>query len=148
MARTEALSRATWVEATAADRQAAAAVVAATEPGRGRLIVRLPDGSDLPVPSVLAKAWRAVAAELANGGTVTVLPTETLLTPTEAAELLGVSRPYVVRLLDAGTIPAERLPNSRHRRIKLTDLLAYRDQRQRQRGRRDEVASEDRGTDA
>lgn len=147
MARTEALSRATWVGASAADRQAAAAVVAATEPGRGQLIVQLPDGSDVPVPRVLAKAWRAVAAELANGGTVTVLPAERLLTPTEAAELLGVSRPYVARLIDAGAIPAERLPNSRHRRIRLRDLLAYQDHRQGQRASR-EVASEARGTDA
>ena len=141
MARTEALSRATWVEASAADRQAAAALVAATEPGRGRLIVQLPDGSDLPIPRALAKAWRAVAAELANGGTVTVLPAERLLTPTEAAELLGMSRQYVARLIDAGTIPAEPLPNSRHRRIRLRDLLAYQDRHQRQRASR-EVASE------
>ncbi|MDP1807448.1 MAG: helix-turn-helix domain-containing protein [Acidimicrobiales bacterium] len=147
MPRTEALSRATWVEASAADRQAAAAVVATTEPGRGRLVVQLPDGSALPVPGVLAKAWRAVAAELANGGTVTVLPAESLLTPTEAAELLGLSRPYVARLIDAGTIPAERLTNSRHRRIRLRDLLTYQDHRQRQRESR-EVAHEDRGTDA
>lgn len=147
MARTEALSRATWVEPSAADRQAAAAVVAATEPGRGRLVVQLPDGSDVPVPRVLAKAWRAVAAELANGGTVTVLPAERLLTPAEAAELLGVSRPYVARLIDAGAIPAKPLPNSRHRRIRLRDLLAYQDQRQGQRESR-EVAHEDRGTDA
>lgn len=110
--------------------------------------MQLPDGSNMPVPSVLAKAWRAVAAELANGGTVTVLATEDLLTPAEAAELLGVSRPYVARLIDAGTIPAERLPNSRHRRIRLSDLLAYRDHRQRQRDSRKDVAHEDRGTDA
>ncbi len=61
MARAEALSRSTWVEASAS-------VVAATEPGRGRLIAQLPDGSDLPVPRVLAKAWRAVAAELPTPG--------------------------------------------------------------------------------
>lgn len=146
MARTEALSRSTWVEASAADRQAAAAVVAATEPGRGRLIVQLPDGSVVPVPRVLARAWRAVAAELTSGGTVIVLPAERLLTPAEAAELLGVSRPYVARLIDAGAILAERLPNSRHRRLRLRDLLAYQDHRQRQRESR-EVAHEDRGTD-
>jgi excisionase family DNA binding protein len=53
------------------------------------------------------------------------------LTPAEAAELLGLSRPFVARLLERGDIPSELLPDSRHRRIKLEDVLAFQDRRER-----------------
>ena len=54
-----------------------------------------------------------------------------MLTPAEAAELLGLSRPFVARLLERGDIPSELLPESRHRRIKLEDVLAFQDRRER-----------------
>jgi excisionase family DNA binding protein len=49
------------------------------------------------------------------------IPAEVMLTPTEAAELLGLSRPFVARLLERGDIPSEFLPESRHRRIHRAD---------------------------
>ncbi len=68
---------------------------------------------------------RVSADELSDGHAVTVLPSEVALSPAEAAELLGLSRPFVVRLLDQGEIPSEHLPRSRHRRILLSDVLAF-----------------------
>jgi excisionase family DNA binding protein len=49
----------------------------------------------------------------------------------EAAELLGLSRPFVARLLERGDIASELLPGSRHRRIRLEDVLAFQDRRER-----------------
>lgn len=52
------------------------------------------------------------------------MPPDELLTTQEAADLLGVSRPTLIRLLDDGRIPYVR-PN-RHRRMRLADVVAHR----------------------
>lgn len=65
-------------------------------------------------------------AALAAGQTVVAL--DDILTTQEAADLLGVSRPTVVRLIDEGTLPATE-PAGSHRRLRLADVLAYREAR-------------------
>lgn len=68
---------------------------------------------------ILAQAARA----LMSGQAVTIHPNNTTITTQEAADLLGVSRPTVVRLIDAGKLPAEKI--NRHRRLLLGDVLEY-----------------------
>ncbi|MGO1320683.1 MAG: helix-turn-helix domain-containing protein [Galactobacter sp.] len=45
------------------------------------------------------------------------------VTPTEAATLMGVTRQFVDRLCEDGVLPFRRLPGSRHRRIRVQDVL-------------------------
>lgn len=60
---------------------------------------------------------------LASGQAVTLVPRQRLLTTQEAADLLNVSRPTLVKLLEAGDLAYEM--RGRHRRIRLSDLLEY-----------------------
>ena len=83
------------------------------------------------VPREVHQALRQVVAALHAGKAVTIAPQSMTLTTQQAADLLGVSRPTVVRLISSGELAAERIGN-RHRLV-LDDVLAYREaRRQRQ----------------
>ncbi|SCL19689.1 DNA binding domain-containing protein, excisionase family [Micromonospora rhizosphaerae] len=84
-------------------------------------------GDQVELPAELYAALRQVVEALQRGLAVTVAPRTLTLTTQQAADLLGVSRPTVVKLLDEGKIPFERVGT--HRRVLLPDLLAYREQR-------------------
>lgn len=141
MARTSVLSSAVRIEAKKAERESAARVARAVGSRRSSLMLQFPDGTAVPLPRALVEVLRASADELADGHAVTVLPSEVALSPAEAAELLGLSRPFVVRLLDDGEIPSERLPRSRHRRVLLSDVLAFQARRDRRRTGRQRIAA-------
>lgn len=89
------------------------------------------DGVRLEVPAPVFEALVQVATAMAQGQGVTVIPQNALLTTQEAAELLGISRPTLVRLLEDGEIPYEQ--RGRHRRVLLADLLSYQQSMRRER---------------
>lgn len=136
MSRTSTLAQASRVEADPDLREALEAV--ALVPGAGaEVVLRHADGSEVRVPAPLVEVMRTAAGELSVGHAVTILATETLLTPAETGRLLGLSRPFVARLLDEGAIPSTHLPESRHRVVRLDDVLAFAERRRkRQEGRR------------
>jgi excisionase family DNA binding protein len=68
---------------------------------------------------------------MSQGKGVTVIPVMQELTTQGAANLLGVSRPFLIELLNKGQIPFHRAGT--HRRVYLKDLLQYRDSRDKQR---------------
>jgi excisionase family DNA binding protein len=74
-----------------------------------------------------------VITAMRAGRAITVAPLAQRLTTQEAADLLGISRPTMIKLLDDGKLPFEQ--PGRHRRIRLDDLLAYRDERRQERGK-------------
>jgi excisionase family DNA binding protein len=89
-----------------------------------------PNGERLPLPaSAYAVLVRAVH-EMARGRAVTLAPVDTDLSTHQAAELLNVSRPFLVKKLLGAEIPFHYVGT--HRRIKLGHLLAYRQRRDRE----------------
>ncbi len=85
------------------------------------------DGNDLILPRQALALLRDLLVEMAQGNAVTIVPTHAELTTQEAANILNVSRPHLVKLLEGGTIPFSK--TGTHRRIRYQDLMAYRDQR-------------------
>ncbi|MEU9360231.1 helix-turn-helix domain-containing protein [Streptomyces sp. NPDC048301] len=94
-------------------------------------LLRGPDGSTRTLPSEVYEALMAVVRALSEGKAVTVAPVNTTLTTQEAADLLGVSRPTFVKILDEGGVAFSR--PGRHRRVLLEDVLAYKEKRRSQR---------------
>lgn len=83
-------------------------------------------GENTPLPPHLADLIHEVLRNLAKGTAVAVTDQPEEMTPNEAAEFLNISRPSIVKLMDAGTLPYREVGS--HRRIPFADLSAYRDQ--------------------
>jgi excisionase family DNA binding protein len=101
--------------------------------GTVQLRVEALDGTDQPItiPSEAFRLLLNILSEMASGNAVRVISHHAELTTGEAADLLNVSRPYAVRLLDEGKIPSYRVGT--HRRVLLRDVMAYRDEHYRAR---------------
>ncbi|MFH5208488.1 helix-turn-helix domain-containing protein [Antrihabitans spumae] len=82
-----------------------------------------PSGAVAPLPDEVRSVLLTVVRALASGSAVTVEPRRTVLTTQEAAEILSVSRPTLVRLLEGGQIPYTT--PGRHRRVELAEVLKY-----------------------
>jgi excisionase family DNA binding protein len=80
-------------------------------------------GASAPLPPEARDLLRQLLGHLANGDAVTVVPMHAELTAQQAAELLGVSRPFLIRLVDEGKL-AYRMVGT-HRRVSLADVLAF-----------------------
>lgn len=86
-----------------------------------------PEGVEVELPASAFAALRAVVHDMAQGLTVTLIPHDKELTTKEAADILNVSRPFLVKVLDRGDIPYHRVGT--HRRLNVEDVLAYRELR-------------------
>ena len=93
--------------------------------GAGRL--RGPSGEDMIIPQSLYMVVTEAIRHLMQGRGISIVPVMSALTTQQAADMLNVSRPFVVKLLDQGTVPSYKAGT--HRRIYLKDLLDYKRKR-------------------
>ncbi len=91
-------------------------------PSEDRALVQM-DGADLVLPRHAIELLRSLLTQMAQGNAVTIMPVHAELTTQEAANILNVSRPHLVKLLEQGELPFSRIGT--HRRIKFQDLMAY-----------------------
>jgi excisionase family DNA binding protein len=82
------------------------------------------DGTRVPLPEPLYDALLKVAEALSQGLAVTVAPQHMTLSTYQAAEMLGMSRPTLVKLLEEGKLPYETASDrpGAHRRVKLSAI--------------------------
>lgn len=101
--------------------------VLARASGEEVLKVRLSDGQELSLPKSVTSLLRHLLTEMSNGNAVTVIPIHAELTTQEAADFLGVSRPHLIKCLEAGDIPFHMVGT--HRRVRFEDLQRYQKRR-------------------
>lgn len=90
-----------------------------------------PRGEEVALPDAVFYVLERVAEVLARGDSVTVVPVGKELTTQQAADLLNVSRQYLVRLLDEGRIVYTK--TGKHRRLRIEDVLAFKERRDSER---------------
>lgn len=92
-----------------------------------RKIALVINGQEIEVPTVIYFALTEVVKTLNNGNSVTLIPMDKELTTQQAADILNVSRPYFIKLLENGTIKFRK--TGTHRKVLMQDLIEYRDKR-------------------
>jgi excisionase family DNA binding protein len=90
-----------------------------------------PSGETISIPESVFYLLERVVEVMARGDSITVVPVGQELTTQQAADMLNVSRQYLVRLLDSGRIPFTK--TGKHRRVRVEDALAFKEQRDHER---------------
>lgn len=88
-------------------------------------------GEVITIPTRAFKILRAVLENMAEGNSIAIIPSNSELTTQEAANILNISRPHLVKLLEGGKIPFSKVGS--HRRIELKDIVAYENKISKQR---------------
>ena len=93
-------------------------------------------GQSVSVPRAAFDLFLEILGQMANGNAVTIVPVHAELTTQQAADLMNVSRPYLVSLLESGALAHRKVGT--HRRVLFADLMAFKRAQDRQ--SRDAVA--------
>ncbi|MEQ8572001.1 MAG: helix-turn-helix domain-containing protein [Deltaproteobacteria bacterium] len=90
-----------------------------------------PEGEEIHIPEATFRILERVVELLARGDAITLVRVGKELTTQQAANILNVSRQYLVRLLDEGRIPFTK--TGKHRRLRIEDVLEFKRERDRER---------------
>lgn len=79
--------------------------------------------TEITLPQSAVRILVSALREMAKGHSVTLLPVDTELTTQKAAELMRVSRPSLIKMLDEKKLPYRKV--GAHRRVRCEDVLQY-----------------------
>ena len=86
------------------------------------------EAHQIDLPTSALRLLVDILSELADGNAVKIVPVYAELTTQEAADLLNVSRPHLVKLLETGALPYHK--TGKHRRVRFDELIKYKSQRE------------------
>jgi excisionase family DNA binding protein len=113
--------------ATQGQRALAAYVATNVETQRIQIFDEKSEAHVVELPTSALRLLVDILAELADGNAVKVVPIHAELTTQEAADMLNVSRPHLVTLLEGGLLPFRK--TGKHRRIRFADLMKFKAER-------------------
>ncbi len=91
------------------------------------------NGEEVLIPESVRSMLRDIVKKIASGQPIYLIPHNHELTTQEAADILNVSRPFLIKLLDEEEIPYIKI--GKHRRIRFQDLMKYKEKRDEKRGK-------------
>jgi excisionase family DNA binding protein len=89
------------------------------------------NGERIDLPNTVYEILKKVVTLMAHGQAITLIPDNQAVTTQRAADILGMSRPFFIKLLDAGVMAHHRVGNQR--RVYLREVLAYAQKREKER---------------
>ncbi len=93
-------------------------------PARNGVKIRLQESeTDITIPRKALELLQFILVSMAQGKAISLIPSDSEVTTQQGADMLNVSRPHLVKLLEQGALPFKKVGS--HRRIMLEDLLAY-----------------------
>jgi excisionase family DNA binding protein len=114
--------------ALASQRELAAFMTTKSETQRIQVFDEKNQAHAIELPTSAVRLLLDILSELAEGNAVKVIPIHAEVTTQEAADLLNVSRPHIVKLLENGELPFYK--TGKHRRVRFADLMAYKAKRE------------------
>jgi excisionase family DNA binding protein len=90
-----------------------------------------PEQLPIQLPAGAVALLMNILEAMAAGRGVTIIPENAELTTVQAAEVLNVSRPFLIKLLEEGAIPHRKV--GKHRRVRMEDVMAYKERVDRDR---------------
>ena len=96
-----------------------------TERSKGVKIRLEESGEQVTIPDKAFFILLDVLSNMSEGKSITIMPSETELSSRQAAEMLNMSRPHLVKLLESGKMPFKKVGS--HRRVLLNDVIEYKE---------------------